>query len=188
METNKDYQKIIRNILRDIRVEMGDEFDKNFERQAFFNEAWERRKSPTRLGDRALVDTGGLRRSIRVRETDSSIIFWTDHPAAAIHNEGGDIVVTTKMKKFFWHKYYEATGAFGRRKDGIRRNDMRTVRLSTEAEFWKWMALKKAGSVIHIPKRKFMGTGPEVEKAVREIVEENLEEYFNVEFKIMEKR
>lgn len=187
MEKNKDYQRIIRNTLRDIRVEMGDEFDRNFERQAFFNEAWERRKSPTRPGDRALVDTGGLRKSIRVRETDSSIIFWTDHPAAAIHNEGGDIVVTPKMKKFFWHKYYEATGAFGRRKDGSRRNDRRTVRLSTEAEFWKWMALKKAGSKIHIPKRKFMGTGPEVEKAVRQIVEENLEEYFNVEFKIMER-
>lgn len=187
METNKDYQKIIRNILRDIRVDMADEFDKNFERQAFFNEAWERRKSPTRPGDRALVNTGGLRRSIRVRETDSSIIFYTDHPAAAIHNEGGDIVVTQRMKRFFWHKYYETTGAFGRKKDGTRRNDIRTVRLSTEAEFWKWMALKKVGSKIHIPKRKFLGTGPEVEKAVRAIVEENLEEYFNVEFKIIER-
>lgn len=36
---NKDVQKIIRNILSDIRVELSDEFDKNFERQAFFSEA-----------------------------------------------------------------------------------------------------------------------------------------------------
>ena len=47
---NQDVQKIIRNILNDIRVEMGDEFDRNFERQAFFSEAWQRRKSPTRPG------------------------------------------------------------------------------------------------------------------------------------------
>lgn len=33
---NQDVQKIIRNILSDIRVEMSDEFDRNFERQAFF--------------------------------------------------------------------------------------------------------------------------------------------------------
>ena len=35
---NQDIQKIIRNILNDVRVELSDEFDRNFERQAFFNE------------------------------------------------------------------------------------------------------------------------------------------------------
>lgn len=44
---NEDMRKIIRRILKDIRVEMGDEFDRNFERQAFFSEAWQRRGSPT---------------------------------------------------------------------------------------------------------------------------------------------
>ena len=43
---NQDIQKIIRNILNDGRVELSDEFDRNFERQAFFNEAWQRRSSP----------------------------------------------------------------------------------------------------------------------------------------------
>jgi hypothetical protein len=47
------------------------------------------------------------------------------------------------MKRFFWHKYYEATGAFGRRKDGKLRKDKRNVRLDTEADFWMFMALKK---------------------------------------------
>lgn len=45
---NDDVRKIIRRILKDIQVEMSDEFDRNFERQAFFSEAWVRRKSPTR--------------------------------------------------------------------------------------------------------------------------------------------
>ena len=53
-----NYDQIIKNILRDIQVEMTDEFDRNFERQAFFSEAWQRRKSPTRPGGHILVDTG----------------------------------------------------------------------------------------------------------------------------------
>lgn len=176
---NKDVSVIVRRILKDIRIELGDEFDKNFERQAFFSEAWERRKSPIRPGRAILTDTGQLRRSIRSRTTENSITFYTDLPYAAIHNEGGEIKVTKKMKSFFWHKYYEATGSFGRKKDGGKRNDKRTRQLTTEAEFWKFMALKKEGTSIVIPKRQFLGKSPEVEKAVKEIVEENMTEYFN---------
>ena len=113
----ENIQKIIKNILRDIQVDLTDEFDQNFERQAFFSEAWQRRKSPTRPGGHILVDTGQLRRSIHSRTTDNAITFYSDLPYAAIHNEGGEIIVTTKMKKFFWHKYYEATGAFTRKKN-----------------------------------------------------------------------
>lgn len=158
---------------------MLDEFDRNFERQAFFSEAWQRRKSPTRPGGHILVDTGGLRRSVTSYTTENSTVFRSEHPAAAIHNEGGEIKVTARMKKFFWHKYYDATGSFGRKKDGSRRNDKRTVQLSTEAEFWKFMALMKEGATIKIPRRQFIGVSPEVEKTVNEIIEENLNEYFN---------
>lgn len=177
--TNKDMQRVIRNILKDIKVDLGDEFDKNFERQSFFfEEAWQRRKSPVRQGGKTLIDTGQLRRSIRSVTTDTSIRFFTDLPYAEIHNEGGEIVVTERMRKYFWHKYYESTGSFGRKKNGERRNDKRNARISTVAEFWKAMALKKKGSKIVIPRRRFLGTSPEVEKTVREIIEENLEEYF----------
>lgn len=181
---NQDVQKIIRNILSDIRVEMSDEFDKNFERQAFFSEAWQRRKSPTRPGGSILIDTGKLRQSISSRSTENSITFFSTLPYAAIHNDGGEIKVTRKMKAFFWHKYYEATGSFGRKKNGERRNDKRTVQLSTEAEFWKFMALMKEGKSIKIPRRRFLGASPEVEKVVREIIEENLTDYFEHEYKL----
>lgn len=177
-------ENAIRKILKDIGVDLGDEFDKNFERQAFFSEAWQRRKSPVRQNGPTLVDTGQLRRSIRSETTDSSIRFFTDLPYAEIHNDGGEIVVTERMRKYFWHKYYESTGSFGRKKNGEKRNDKRNARLTTVAEFWKAMALKKPGSKIVIPKRRFLGTAPEVEKAVREIVEENLEEYFDKDFDI----
>lgn len=181
---SQDIQKIIRNILSDIRVEMSDEFDKNFERQAFFSEAWQRRKSPTRPGGSILIDTGKLRQSISSRSTERSITFFTTLPYAAIHNDGGEIKVTRKMKAFFWHKYYEATGSFGRKKNGERRNDKRTVQLSTEAEFWKFMALMKEGKSIKIPRRRFLGASPEVEKVVKEIIEENLTDYFEHEYKL----
>lgn len=182
--SNQDIDIIIKRILRDIAVELSDEFDKNFERQAFFSEAWQRRVSPTRPGGHILVDSGTLRRSIQSRTSDSSITFFSTLPYAAIHNEGGEIRVTNRMKAFFWHKYYETTGSFGRKKNGERRNDKRTVQLSTEAEFWKWMALKKEGSTIKIPKRQFIGASPKVEKAVREIIEENLTKYFEHEYNL----
>ena len=181
-----EIHRILGRILNDIRVEMTDEFDQNFERQSFFGEAWQRRKSPIRQGGHILVGTGRLRRSIQSRTTDNSITFFTEEPYAAIHNEGGEIVVTTKMKRYFWHKYYETVGSFDRKKDGIRSNNKRTVQLSEEAEFWKFMALKKAGTTIKIPRRRFLGTSPEVEKAVREIIEENISEYINFEFRIKE--
>lgn len=184
---NKDVQKLFRLIVQDIGVDMKDEFDLNFERQAFFSEAWQRRKSPLRPGGTILVDSGLLRSSIMSRTTDNSITFYTTLPYAEIHNDGGEIVVTEKMKRFFWHKYYAATGSFGRKKDGSLSRAKRTVQLSTEAEFWKFMALKKKGTTIKIPRRRFLGTSPEVEKIVREIIEENITEYFNIEFEIRRK-
>ena len=46
------------------------------------------------------------------------------------------------------------------------------------------MALKKEGSKIVIPRRRFLGAAPEVEQAVKKIIEENLAEYFNYEYTI----
>lgn len=185
---NKDVQKLFQLIIKDIGVELGDEFEKNFERQAFFSETWQRRKSPIRNEGRAiLTDSGQLRSSIGQRTTENSITFFSNLPYAGIHNDGGEIVVTKRMKGFFWGKYKEATGSFGRKKNGERRKDKRTNQLSTEAEFWRAMALMKVGKAIKIPRRRFLGYSPEVEKAVREIIEENITEYFNVEFEIRRK-
>ena len=192
---SKSYDNIIRKILRDIEVELGDEFDQNFERQVFFSEAWQRRKSPTRPGGHILVDTGDLRRSITSRITPNSIIFRSDHPAAAIHNEGGEIKVTAKMKRFFRAKFYETQGGFTRKSgkpkrqlsDGGFYHWTSKMKLSTEAEFWRFMALMKVGSKIKIPRRQFLGNAPEVEKMVREIIEENITEFFNTDFDIIER-
>lgn len=179
----KDIDTLVRQTLRDIEVELTDAFDRNFATESFFGSAWERRHSPLRQGGHLLVDTGHLRQSITSRISGRSIVFESSLPYSAIHNEGGEIVVTERMKRYFWHRYYAARGSFGRRKDGSARKDKRTLRLTTEAEFWKCMALMKTGKTIRIPRRQFMGRSPEVERAVREIMEENLAEYFKVDFK-----
>lgn len=179
-----DLAIVFRRILKDIQVDLKDEFDKNFERQGFFSEKWERRRSPLRAGRATLVDTGGLRRSVRSRVTADGVTFYSTHPAADIHNEGGEIKVTARMKSYFWHRYYEAVGGFGRKKNGELRNDKRTRRLSGDAAFWKYMALMRVGSVIRIPKRQFLGAASEVEKAVTDIIKTRLSEYFNEDFKL----
>ena len=156
-----ELRKVVKRILSDIRVELGDEFDQNFERQGFFAEKWQRRKSPIRGDGHILVASGDLRKSIRSRSDESSITFYSDLAYAGIHNEGGEIKVTARMKRFFWHKYYE-----------------------TKDEFWKAMALMKVGKTIKIPRRQFLGMAPEVETEVRKIIEDNLTQYFEHDFNI----
>ena len=172
----EEARRLLGRILKDIQVELSGEFDQNFERQAFFNEAWERRKSPvhgTRSGH-LLVNTGALRGSIQSKVDGDSVVFWSDLPYAGIHNDGGEIIVTARMKKFFWAKHREANGgAWGRKGRG-----------GTEAEFWKMMALKKVGSVVRIPRRRFIGVNSEVEKIVLQIVEDGLSDFMENEFNI----
>lgn len=179
--------KLAKRMLGDIRVELGDEFDQNFERQGFFSEKWKRRKSPIRGDGHILVASGDLRKSIRSRSDESSITFYSDLDYAGIHNEGGEIKVTAKMKRFFWHKYYEASGSLGHRKDGSLRRNKHNRQLSTNAEFWKSLALMKEGKTIKIPRRQFLGMAPEVETEVRKIIEDNLTQYFEHDFDISTK-
>ena len=171
---------LIRNILSDLRVELTDEFDQNFARQSYFGRAWQRRKSPLRDGA-LLQQSGALRRSIHSpRTNDTSITFSSPLPYASIHNEGGEIEVTGKMKRYFWAKYYEATGSVTRRKDGSTSQSKRNVARTAAAEFYRRMALMKVGQKIQMPQRQFIGGGPEVEAIVRGIIDENLNEYLTL--------
>ena len=193
-DIDSQVKAVFRRILKDIQVELGEEFDENFERQAFFTEAWARRKSPTRPGGHILVDSGDLRRSVKSRVTDNSIIFYSELPYAAIHNEGGEIKVTERMKRYFRHKFYESQGGFGRKKGSAPKKTLSDggfyawtskMSLNAEAEFWRALALMKVGDTIKMPRRRFLGASPEVEAAVRQIIEKNLTDYVNdIDFNI----
>lgn len=169
--------KLIKKILKDIKVRVGSEFDRNFEQEAFFSQKWARRKSPVRGNKHLLIDRGHLRRSISGRTTTNAVEFSSSQPYAAIHNQGGEITVTPKMKRYFWAKYNEATGGMGRNKKGQLRQNKRNKQLSSEAEFFKAMALMKVGKKIKIPQRQFIGNAPEVENLVEEIIKDNVIPY-----------
>lgn len=183
---------LVRETLKDIRTEALEEFDRNFEREAFFNDKWARRKYNDDESRGLLIKTGNLRRSITGRITDrDSVVIETTQPYAKIHNEGGTITVTRKMKKYFWWKYITITGSkrmkagipityserFSRKKDGTLRNTKRDRELTEEAKFYRAMAMKKAGSKITIPKRQFIGNHPDLEKLLKEIFYNNAKNF-----------
>jgi phage gpG-like protein len=169
--------QFLRNFLSDLKVELLDEFDKNFERKGFFDKPWEHAKSPNRIGS-LMARSGALRNSIRAIANDNSIRFMSSLPYAAIHNEGGVITVTEKMKKYFWAMYYKNTNAIRysvKTKSAV--YDARTQKLSKEASFWKAMALKKVGSKIKIEQRQFIGPHREVDLCVERVFDRNMKEF-----------
>lgn len=136
-------------ILNDLRVELSDEFDRNFQRKAFFDKPWPPRKMNGKGS--LLMVTGKLRRSIRCRVGTDSVTWETSEPYAAIHNYGGTITVTAKMKRYFWYRYN-----------------------STRDDAWRWMAMMKVGSKITIPQRQFLGDHTEVRRRAEAVVQRNL--------------
>ena len=83
-----DANQLKRNILNDMRVELSDEFDKNFDRKAFFTKKWKPRAHDYPKGSLLMV-TGTMRRSVKAEVKGNGVRFSSAVPYAAIHNEGG---------------------------------------------------------------------------------------------------
>lgn len=175
----------VKNLIKDIAVDLNDEFDRNFERKAFFNQPWEQSKLHNPKGS-LMMRTGQLRNSLSYSLGDDSITWSSSLPYASIHNEGGEITVTAKMKSFFWAMYYKASGAMTKTKGGKVSASKRNQNLSVEAQQWKNMALLKIGSKIKIPQRQFIGDHPRVRERIQVVFDKHMEEvevYFNEKFK-----
>lgn len=170
-------KEVIERSLNDMKVELDEEFDRNFERKAFFTDKWPERGYDDGKGS-LMVRSGGLRRSINSKRTGAELRYGSSKPYARIHNEGGKIQVTKKMKGYFWAKHKETAGKVTRRKDGTKRGTKRNVQLSDDALFYRSMALKKVGTYIVMPERRFIGKSPQTDKIIRDIAAENIEEYF----------
>lgn len=167
---------LMKKILHDIKIELTEEFDRNFERKAFFDQPWEKRKREVR--GTILMGKGRLRRSIRSRLSGSGVHFSSDAPYAAIHNEGGKIKITAKMRRYFWAMYYKNANKVVY---SIKTRQVATkhgAKLSAEAEYWRNMALTKKDKFT-IPKRQFIGSHTVTDKAIRAIVDENLRDYIS---------
>lgn len=82
-----DAKQLLNDILSDIRVEIYDEFDKNFDRRAFFGRKWPPKKFQNNSNS-ILNQSGKLRHSIRAQVRGNAVVFTSAVPYAAIHNEG----------------------------------------------------------------------------------------------------
>lgn len=85
-----DAQQLKQNILSDVKIKLTEEFDKNFERKAFFTNKWKKRANPNAKGTLLMV-TGTMRRSIKSEVRGNGVRFSSAVPYASIHNEGGII-------------------------------------------------------------------------------------------------
>lgn len=189
---------IFKNILSDVRIDATQHFDRNFERKAFFNRKWPDTKHPNARGS-LMMRSGKLRRSIQSKIQGNQIVFTSSLPYAKIHNDGGEVVVTEKMKRFFWAMYYKSAGAVSKsilQKDGSRvlfvstesksrmkkqagSNSERAKRLNAESKYWRSLALMKLGAKIKIEQRQFIGDHPVIRGVITRAVNNNLKELNN---------
>ena len=167
-----EFKDFLNHILTDTKVKLTETFDRNFERKAFFDDKWANTLIPNRRGS-LMMRTGTLRRSIRSNIEGTTIRWTSSVPYADIQNNGGEVEITAKMKRYFWAMYYKAIGTAKGRKGATQKV------FSVEAEHWKALALKKVGDKLKIPKRQFIGDHTEVKRMVNDIVNFNMKELLN---------
>ncbi len=179
MSTNN----FLKQVLQDVKVDATQHFDRNFERKAFFNQKWPTSKMQNRRGS-LMMRTGALRRSLQSNIQSNQIVWKSSLPYANLHNQGGKVIVTDKMKRFFWAMFYKSDGAVTMKRDRSgtvqTRNTERNRKLSTEAEQWKALALQKTGATMKIQKRQFIGSHPIVRGIVIRAVNKNVSEINNI--------
>jgi phage gpG-like protein len=173
--------ELLKDILTDIKVKLSDEFDQNFQRKAFFDQPWPQRMHAYPRGS-LMVVTQRLRRSFRGSISRNSVSWRSDAPYASLHNNGGKIPITPKMRSFFWAMYYKNAGKMTTLKSGKASKSKRNVALSTEAQFYKNMALTKKDAFV-VPQRRIIGDHPKVKTIVQDVANRAIKEY--VETKLL---
>lgn len=159
-----DSKTFINNTLKDIQVELDDEFDRNFERKAFFDRPWAPlSKNYQPSGGSMLLRTGALRRSLRSRISGTSIVYSSSLPYSGLMNYGGtvrqDFAPTTKMRRWAWANYHE----------------LHKAGKEAEAEKYRRMALaKRIRRTFTVPARPFVGEHPRVREIASDIMAEHV--------------
>lgn len=186
-EINRALKELMRLKDRVLPVKVGravrDSVRDNFRKGGFYGQSW---KPPMRtdLGFNGpaygpmLSGTNHLMMTTDYIPEPGRVTIQNTLVYAQIHNEGGEITVTKKMKSFFWSQYYKrglVGGMYGQAKG--KKNQQKAETLNKEAEFWRAMALKKVGSKIKIPQRQFMGEHPEVDRIVKDIINQELSNF-----------
>lgn len=149
-----DPKKLMNNILGDMRVELADEFDKNFDRSGFFDKKWPARKKEDPGPGRKLLigkGSGHMRRSIKASIIGNGIHFSSSLPYTAVHNEGGAFKQRVKAHT---RKVKGADGGT------------------------KFVQVRSFTRNMVMPERRFIGDDPKVQSAIEGIVDDNVEKFF----------
>ena len=186
-EVNRAIKELMRLNDRILPVKVGravrDSTRENFRRGGFYGESWQV-PLRTSIGFEGtaygplLSGSNHLMMATEYIPEPGRVTIQNTLTYAAIHNDGGEISVTPQMKKFFWAQYYKKglVGGLYEKAKG-KRNQQKAETFNKEAEFWRNMALKKVGSKVKIPKRQFIGEHPEVERIIREVINQELQNF-----------
>ncbi len=143
---SRKYRNFRRTVPQKAAITMVNFFKRNFNVGGFVDVPFQRWKKSTYPGARAtMVRSGNTRREIKkIQISESRVVVGiaNHNHYAKIHNEGGKIPITPKMRRFFWAKFKE-----------------------TGKDYWKWLALTKK-SFIEIPQRKIIGDSIALEKTL----------------------
>lgn len=160
-----DNNDFLNNVMRDLKVELDDEFDRNFERKAFFDRPWAPLSPNYNLSEGSmLMRTGALRRSLHSRIDGTRLIYESSLKYAGLQNYGGtvrqDFVPSDKMRRWAWAKARE------RREQGDKPG---------EEKFRRMALAKRIRRTISVPARPFIGEHPRIREIAAEVVRENAE-------------
>lgn len=156
-------KQLFGDILQDMRVKLADEFDRNFQRKAFFDRPWAPRQPRPKERGSLLLVSGKLRRSLKSHIRDTSVVFTSAMPYAAAHNEGVDGMLHVKAHR---RRSYQATRLI-RGKRGLRR-----ARVTISAHLVRDHYMQQ-----NLPARPFIGWHPRLGDYIRSIVKSQLESW-----------
>lgn len=143
-------KNIYDDILRDARVKLTEMFNNNFREQGFFGQKWVATKVSKvnkRGAGSILIVTGAMRRSIRSMVRGMAVVFTSNLPYTALHNEGGNFSVTVRAHS---------------------RTNRKTGNTCTVRSHSRRMSM---------PQRQFIGDHEKVQQALGDIVYKNLQEF-----------
>lgn len=140
-------------------------FKENFRRQGFLDKSlqkWPDRITGTPGTNPLLIKRGFLRRAVMKKKSTATQVTVGVDPSikyAEIQNNGGQIPITNKMRRFFWAMYYKNGGGQEKGKS------VKATTLNEAAAFWKNLALTKKTHLDFKP-RPFIGDSFTLEQQI----------------------
>lgn len=157
----KEFEEAFKDLAKKAGKEYMEHFHLSFDNEGFTDEKlekWEKRSRKDRNKKKRglLVKTGRLRRSLKKKVSPKRVLIYTATPYAEIHNEGGVIQTSVKVRP---HKR--------RMKRGRKKKEIQvkahTRRVKTT-----------------IPKRQFMGESKQVNKKLEKYMEQEFKKIFKL--------